>query len=56
MSSEPQVIGSTATQNFTERVLPRRQADLLSVYEVVGLPPSVRTALLPARRTASLRR
>ena len=36
MSSEPQVTSSTATQNSTERVLTRRQADLLPVYDVVG--------------------
>ncbi len=35
MSSEPQVIGTTATQNSIERVLTRRQADQLRVYEVV---------------------
>ena len=35
MSSEPQVIGSTAPQNSTERVLTRRDADLLPVYDVV---------------------
>jgi len=35
MSSEPQVTGSTAT-NSAERVLTRRQADLLPVYDVVG--------------------
>ncbi len=32
----PQVTSSTATQNLTERVLTRRQADLLPVYDVVG--------------------
>ena len=36
MSSEPQVISSTATQNRTERILTRRQADLLPVHDVVG--------------------
>ena len=34
MSSKPQVTSSTATQS-TERVLTRRDADLLPVYEVV---------------------
>jgi hypothetical protein len=36
MSPESQVTSSTATQTSTERVLTRRQADLLPVYEVVG--------------------
>ena len=36
MSSEPQVTGSTATQNSTERILTRWQADLLPAYDVVG--------------------
>jgi hypothetical protein len=36
MSSESQVTSSTATQNSAERVLTRRQADLLPVYDVVG--------------------
>jgi hypothetical protein len=36
MSSEPQVTSSTATQNSTERMLARRQADLLPVHDVVG--------------------
>jgi hypothetical protein len=36
MSPEPQVTSSTATQNSPERVLTRRQADLLPVYDVVG--------------------
>ena len=36
MSSEPQVTRSKATKNSTERVLTRRQADLLPVYDVVG--------------------
>ena len=36
MSSEPQVTSSSPTQNSAERVLTRRQADLLPVYEVVG--------------------
>ncbi len=36
MSSEPQVTSGTATQNSAERILTRRQADLLPVYEVVG--------------------
>ena len=34
MSAEPQVATSTATQNSTERVLTRRQADLLPVYDI----------------------
>ena len=33
---EPQVTSGTATQSSTERVLMRRQADLLPVYDVVG--------------------
>ena len=36
MSSEPQVTSSKAPSNSTERVLTRRQADLLPVYDVVG--------------------
>ncbi|MGA2829720.1 MAG: hypothetical protein ABSF03_26825 [Streptosporangiaceae bacterium] len=36
MSSEPQVISGTTTQNSPDRVLTRRQADLLPVYDVVG--------------------
>jgi hypothetical protein len=36
LSSEPPVASSTATQNSTERVLTRRQADLLPVSDVVG--------------------
>ncbi len=36
MSSEPQVTSSTATQNSTERVLTRRQADRLPMYDVIG--------------------
>ena len=36
MTSEPQVTSSTATQNSSERILTRRQADLLPVYDVVG--------------------
>ena len=36
MSPEPQVTSSTATQNSPERILTRRQADLLPVYDVVG--------------------
>jgi hypothetical protein len=36
MSSEPQVTSSRPTQDSTERVLTRRQADVLPVYDVVG--------------------
>src|ERR1700730_1636418 len=36
MSPEPQVISGTTTQNSPERVLTRRHADLLPVYDVVG--------------------
>jgi hypothetical protein len=36
MTCEPQVTSTTATQNSTERVLTRRQADLLPAYGVVG--------------------
>ena len=36
MSSDLQVTSGRATQNSTKRVLTRRQADLLPVYEVVG--------------------
>ena len=36
MSSEPQVTSTKATKNSTERVLTRRQADLLPMYDVVG--------------------
>ena len=36
MSSEPQVTSSKAPKNSTERVLTRRQADLLPVYAVVA--------------------
>jgi hypothetical protein len=36
MSSELQVTSSTATQNSTARILTRRRADLLLVYDVVG--------------------
>ena len=35
MSSESQVTSTTATRNSTERILTRRQADQLRVYEVV---------------------
>ena len=36
MSSEPQVTSSRATQNSAERILTRRRADLLPVYDIVG--------------------
>ena len=36
MSSEPQATSSTATQSCPERVLTRRQTDVLPVYDVVG--------------------
>jgi hypothetical protein len=36
MSSELQVTSSAPLQNSTERVLARRQAELLPVYDVVG--------------------
>ena len=36
MSAEPQVTSSRTSQNSTERMLTRQQADLLPVYDVVG--------------------
>jgi len=36
MSSELQVTSSKTTSNSTERILTRRQADLLPVYDAVG--------------------